>query len=138
MDKKPITWKNYISSSYWKGFSKKKLSDPDIACVICGRKKFTQYKVNSGKHKKGDLRRVLTLTLHHCNYDSLGVGMDNVIPLCRAEHMLIHDIERLSQKQPFWKKIYDIICAETAWAYEKAENLEVPSDFKEKQTRKKK
>lgn len=135
-EKKSISWEEYISSSYWKKFSKDKLSDIDVKCVICGRPKFTTYKVNSGKHKKGDKRKLLTLTLHHKDYNNLGVGEDNVIPLCRAEHSLIHDIERLAQSQPFWKKVYDMICEETEWGYEKAENLEVPLDFKEKKSRK--
>lgn len=134
-DLKSITWKEYISSPYWKRFSKKRLDDMDIECAICGKKKWSLYKKKTKKHKAGDKKRNVVLTLHHRNYKNLAVGEDDVIPICRGEHNLIHDIERMQNKHPVFKFIYNYICKHTAWGYEKAEEMLVPDDFVLKKTR---
>lgn len=135
---KVISWKDYMESPYWKRFSKKILDDPEVKCALCGKEKWSIYKVKTKKHKSGDKKRNVVLTLHHRDYFNLGVEEDNVIPLCRGEHNLIHDIERMTQKHPVFAFIYDYICTHTAWGYEKAESMEVPDDFVLKKTRVKK
>lgn len=135
---KSITWKDYIESPYWKRHSKKILDNMDIKCAICGKVKWSLYKKKTKKHKVGDKKRNVVLTLHHRSYNNLGVGEDNVIPICRGEHCLIHDIERMTKKSNVFKVVYDYIEEHTAWGYTKAENMLVPDDFVLKKTRVKK
>lgn len=135
---KSITWKDYISSPYWKRFSKKTLDDVDICCAICGKVKWSIYKKKTKKHKAGDKKRNVVLTLHHRSYKNLGVGEDDVIPICRSTHNFIHDLERMRTKHPAIQEAYDIVCEKTPWGYEKAESMEVPDDFVLKKTRVKK
>jgi len=133
-----ISWKDYISSNYWKRFSKKALAESDVACSVCGRKKYSEYKVNTKKKKKGDLKKDLVLTLHHTNYENLGCGCDSVIPMCRAEHDLIHTIERMRGINSLWEKVYQMILENTPWKYTPAKDLEVPDNFNEKKVKVKK
>lgn len=135
---KKISWKEYISSPYWKRYSKKILDDMDVACAICGKKKWSLYKKKTKKHKAGDKKRNVVLTLHHRSYDNLGIEQDDVIPICRGEHNLIHDIERMTNKSKVFKFVYDYIEEHTAWGYTKAESMLVPDDFVLKKTRVKK
>lgn len=135
---KKISWYEYISSPYWRRFSKSVLDDIDVECAITKKKKWSIYKKKTKKHKPGDKKRNLVLVLHHKNYHNLGVGEDDVIPLTRGIHNLIHDIEKMVNQHPVFKFIYEYICKHTAWDYEKATEIWVPDDFILKQTRKKK
>ncbi len=126
---KEILWKDYIESPYWRRFSKSVLDDKDVCCALCGRPKWAVYKRKTGKHNVGDKRRLIVLTLHHRDYLNLGVGEDNVIPICRGEHTLIHDIERMGSKSDMWKNTYKYICANSSWEYIPSDTLYVPDDF---------
>jgi hypothetical protein len=122
---KEISWADYISSPYWKRFSKKILDDMDVKCAITGKVKWSIYKKKTKKHKAGDKKRNVVLTLHHRTYTNLG-------------HNFIHDLERMCSKHPAIQEAYDIICKKTPWRYEKAETMMVPDDFVLKKTRVKK
>lgn len=124
-----ITHAQYIKSPYWNKFSKKILDCADVECAMCGRKKWSIYKVNTKKHKVGDKKRLIVLNLHHTSYKELGTGNDHVIPLCRRCHQLAHEIERAARTDAFWSSIYTKMLEETNWDYESAECYEVPDDF---------
>lgn len=135
---KEITHKQYVSSPYWKRFSKKILDDPEVECEMCHRKKWAIYKVNTKKHKKGDKRRLIVLNLHHTDYEDLGIGKDSVIPLCRRCHILSHDLERAGKQETFWGMVYDFLLNNSNWEFNSTEVYEVPDDFVLSQKRKSK
>ena len=124
-----ITHKEYVKSPYWRKFSKKVLDNPEVECEMCHRKKWSIYKRNTKKHKKGDKKRLIVLNLHHIDYDNLGIGKDHVIPLCRRCHILSHDIERAGRVDELWGKIYDFLKNISTWNYTSAEVFEVPDEF---------
>jgi len=124
-----ITHKEYVKSPYWRKFSKKILDDENVECEMCHRKKWSIYKKNTKKHKKGDKKRLIVLNLHHTDYENLGVGEDHVIPLCRRCHNLSHDIEKAGRIDTLWEKIYDFLINNSNWDYKKTESFEVPDTF---------
>ena len=124
-----ITHKEYISSPYWKRYSKKMLDDPEVCCAMCNRPKWATYKVNTKKHKKGDKRRLIVLNLHHVNYENLGEGKDNVLALCRRCHMLSHDIERAGKNGSFWSTVYQSLLDNSGWEFSPCDGFIVPDDF---------
>ncbi len=126
---KIITHKEYVKSPYWRNFSKKILDNPEVECEMCHRKKWSIYKRNTKKHKKGDKKRLIVLNLHHIDYKNLGVGEDNVIPLCRRCHSLSHDVERAGRADTFWGKVYDFLRNNSNWNYTSTEVFEVPDEF---------
>lgn len=111
--------KDYYKSKHWKNF-RKSLTEPiDAECEICHRKKWTTYKRNTKKYKKGDKRRLLVLVVHHLHYETLGnEERSDVLVLCRRCHNLLHDIERASHQAPF-DQIYTYIKSITKWDYQK-------------------
>jgi len=129
LEKKTITHKEYIKSPYWKRFSKKILDDPEVECAMCHRKKWSIYKRNTKKRKKGDKKRLIVLNLHHVDYEDLGEGRDHVIALCRRCHMLSHDLERAGQVEQLWAKVYDFLVKNSNWEFEHGDFYEVPVDF---------
>lgn len=135
---KQIKHSEYVKSPYWKKFSKEVLDDPEVECEMCHRKKWSIYKVNTKKHKKGDKRRLIVLNLHHTDYDDLGVGNDHVIALCRRCHMLSHDLERAGRLEVFWGLVYNTLLDNSSWEFKPAEWYEVPDDFKLSKPREKK
>jgi len=124
-----ITHKEYVTSPYWRKFSKKMLDDENVECAMCKRKKWSIYKVNTKKHKKGDKKRLIVLNLHHVNYKNLGIGEDDVLPLCRRCHSLSHDIERAGKSVPFWLLVYKTLLDKSGWRFEPTDKYEVPDDF---------
>jgi len=126
---KKITHAQYMQSPYWKSFSKKILDDENVECYICHRKKWSVYKKATKKHKIGDKKRLIVLTLHHINYDNLGTGKDNVIPICRRCHQLAHDIEKASHDNEVWVEVYKKLLEISKWEYTKPNFYEVPDDF---------
>ena len=139
-DKKPITHKVYMQSSYWSKLSREIRSDPDAKCAICGRPSYTVYKVGS---KKGKLRRLLTLQCHHIRYDNMSfpeLEKKDIITLCANCHSTAHDIQKLAKRFSIWEKVYQTLLDNSAWFYEENVKKEymVRSDFKIPQKRKKK
>jgi len=132
-----IKHSEYIKSPYWKKFSKKLLDDPDVECAMCKRPKWSIYKINTKKHKKGVKKRLIVLNLHHINYENLGVGEDNVLALCRRCHSLSHDIERAGRVEKFWKTVYHSLLENSSWEFTPTEMYEVPDGFVLSKTRKK-
>jgi len=124
-----ITHKEYVKSPYWRKFSKKILDDPEVECAMCHRKKWSVYKKNTKKHKKGDKKRLIVLNLHHTDYENLGIGEDHVIPLCRRCHALSHDLERAGRLETLWGKVYDYLVNNSSWDYTSTETYDVPDDF---------
>jgi hypothetical protein len=135
---KKINHKEYISSPYWRRFSKKILDDPEVECEMCHRKKWSIYKRNTKKHKTGDKKRLIVLNLHHTDYENLGVGEDHVIPLCRRCHSLSHDIERAGSIDTLWGIVYDFLINNSSWDYKQAGLYQVPDELVLSQKREKK
>jgi hypothetical protein len=63
--------KKYYKSKHWIKFRKVLLDDINAECEICNRKKWGIYKRNTKKHKVGDKKRLLILSVHHKNYNCL-------------------------------------------------------------------
>ena len=120
MDKK-TSLKNYYKSSHWRKFRDKLLNDIDVECEICHRKKWAIYKRATKKHKKGDKRRLIVLTVHHKTYKNLGhETREDVLVLCRNCHEIGHSLERSQHHSPEpFKKMYEYYKKLTKWDYEK-------------------
>lgn len=127
---KEITHAEYIKSPYWRKFSKSILDDPEVCCAICKRPKWSIYQKKTKKHKAGDKKRLIVLNLHHVNYENLGVGEDNVIPICRRCHILAHDLERAAKQSPeTFGEVYEHLKENTEWDFDPTEKYIVPDDF---------
>jgi len=113
--------KKYYSSSHWRKFRTSLTEDLDCKCEICKRPRWALYKVNTKKHKKGDRKRLLRLSVHHKNYRCLyNETRDDVMTLCTTCHDLMHALEKASQMNPnVYKEGYEFIKAKTGWDYEK-------------------
>jgi hypothetical protein len=144
MDKKPITHKIYMKSSWWKKVSKSLLDDPDVVCAICKRKRWSTWKKGSVKKKKkaGDKKRLLMMQCHHVKYDQMGTDKEteDIIVLCVQCHETAHIMQKKAKTTPAWDTLYKLLCKITAWKYEENVKKEylVPVDFVEPKERKKK
>ena len=116
-----ISLKAYYKSKHWRKFRSTLLDDINVECEICHRKKWSIYKRNTKKHKKGDKKRLITLSVHHKTYKNLGhENREDVLVLCRFCHDLSHSLERASIMSPDpYLKIYNLLKKLTKWNYEK-------------------
>jgi len=115
------TLKKYYSSSHWRKFRLALTEDLDAECEICHRKRWGVYKRDTKKHKKGDKKKLLRLSVHHKNYRHLYKETRNdVLTLCSTCHDLFHALEKASNMAPdVYKDIYEFAKAKTKWDYEK-------------------
>ena len=113
--------KNYYSSKHWKQFRDKYLKDFNVVCSVCHRRRWTLYKINTKKHKKGDSKRLLNFNIHHLNYDNLyNETSKDVIPLCKFCHDLCHTLERAAKmNNNVYGKVYDLLVSTTDWDYKR-------------------
>ena len=113
--------KAYYSSSHWKKFRLNLTDSTDCSCEICGRPRWAYYKVNTKKHKKGDRKRLLVMTVHHKTYETLGKEkLKDVMVLCRMCHEFAHTLQRLSVMAPdVYLNQYDKFKIDTDWDYTK-------------------
>lgn len=116
-----MTLKSYYSSKYWRSFRSSLLEDIDVKCEICGRPKWSIYKKTTKKHKPGDKKRLITLSVHHKTYKRLGhEKRSDVLCLCRFCHELGHSLQRASELKPdVYSHLYNSFKDTTAWDYEK-------------------
>lgn len=116
-----ITLKKYYSGSHWRKLRDGILSNFDVTCSICGRRRWTLYKVNTKKHKKGDRRRLLRFNLHHKTYKNLGgEHPKDLLPVCQHCHDLCHSIEKAARlNHNVYGPIYQLLLDTTSWEYEK-------------------
>ncbi|MDA3855875.1 MAG: hypothetical protein PF569_06435 [Candidatus Woesearchaeota archaeon] len=131
---KNISHAIYMKSNYWKKLSKLILDNPNVKCGICGKPRWSIYKVNTQKHKKGDKRRLLKLQCHHTSYEHMGVKeleILDIIPCCHSCHETGHTLHKLSKRTSAWSKVYDVLLKETSWRYEEniKKEYQVPDNF---------
>lgn len=115
------TLQQYYQSSHWKKFRKSLTDDINCKCEICERPRWTTYKRDTKKHKKGDRKRLLRISVHHKNYKHLyHETRDDVLTLCTTCHSIFHALEKASKMAPeIYKDIYELAKSKTNWNYEK-------------------
>jgi hypothetical protein len=142
MEKKKITHKDYMSSSHWTKKSKTLLSDPDLVCPICKRKRWGVWKLGSKKKKKkpGTPKLLIRFGCHHVSYQNLATPEEDkdILTLCYSCHDLAHTLHRMSKISIIWKKVYDLFCKLSVWEYYEEKEYFVPIDFIVKEPKKKK
>lgn len=113
-----MLWKDYIKSASWRKF-RKTLDTDDAACEICGKQKWSFYKVgaNKGHRKKKPNCKFNT---HHKNYNNLGrETRDDVLYLCVTCHTLFHSLEMASRTRGgIFTLMYTMVKEQTPWRYE--------------------
>ncbi len=116
-----MTLQKYYTTTHWRKFRNSLLQESNVECEICGRRGWTQYLKNTKKHKKGDKKRLITLSVHHKTYKNLGhENREDVLVLCRFCHDLSHSLERASIMSPNpYLKIYNLLKKLTKWDYAK-------------------
>lgn len=115
------TLQKYYSTSHWRKFRLALTEDMNCKCEICGRPRWTVYKRDTKKNKKGDRKRLLRLSVHHKNYRHLyHETRDDVLLVCNFCHELLHTLEKASNMAPdVYSFPYEWIKANTEWDYEK-------------------
>lgn len=115
-DLKKMSWKDYIKSRYWKNF-RKQFDTDDATCEICGREKWSFYKVGKrkGKRKK---KANCQFQVHHKRYILGEETKEDVMLLCRLCHEFFHLADTMSKtKGGVFTKIYEELKKETGWEY---------------------
>ncbi len=118
--KQQITLKEYYKTIHWVNFRKQLLNADDCECEICGRKRWSFYKIGA---KKGQRKRTpeLRFNIHHLHYKSLyKEKRSDVLVLCQFCHDLLHQLERASKLNPeVYESAYLIMKSNTKWEYQK-------------------
>ena len=116
-----MTLKQYYSSTHWRKFRVSLTEDQNAKCEICERPRWSIYKRDTKKNKKGDRKKLIRLSVHHKTYKRLGnEKRKDVMLLCTTCHDLVHALEKASKMAPeVYKDIYEFAKAKTDWDYEK-------------------
>ena len=115
-----MNWKEYMKTSWWKKYSATALKDKECVCKICGRERWSKYKINTGGHVKGDWKKHPSrFNVHHCNYDNLGNEQPgDTITICSGCHTTAHALYDVAKRSYGWRIVYAEFCKQNPkWSY---------------------
>ena len=116
---KKITLRQYYKTKHWAELRNKISYGDDAHCEICGAHRWSLYKIGP---KKGQRKPKCEhhLHLHHKSYDNMmNESRDDLMLLCDQCHKLGHMLQKMSNKNDMYKKMYEDFKKNTGWEYKK-------------------
>ena len=113
------TLREYYKTKHWKDLYFKYSLVDDAHCEICGARRYGIYKRGP---KKGQRKPKAEhhLHLHHKHYDNmLNEDRSDLMLLCDSCHKLGHQLQKMSNKNEMYKKMYADFKKKTGWDYKK-------------------
>ena len=115
--KKTLSLREYYKTDHWKRLRNKLAFGDDAHCEICGAHRWEVYKRGPKKGQRKS-KAVNHIHLHHKNYDNmLNEGKDDLMLLCNSCHKFGHTLERMKNKLPMYKDMYEQFKSKTGWDY---------------------
>lgn len=119
MAKKKKTLKQYYKTEHWKKLRNKISYRDDAQCEICGAHRWENYKIGPKKGQRKP-KSVNHLHLHHKHYDTmLNESRSDLMLLCDSCHKFGHMLEKMKNRHPMYKKMYDEFVKETGWQFKR-------------------
>ena len=115
--KKKQTLRQYYKTKHWTELRNKYAYGDDAECQICHCKRWENYKIGPKKGQRKP-KSVNQLHLHHKNYDRLGKEKrEDLMLLCDSCHKLGHQLQRMQNRFPLYKEMYEDFKKKTGWDY---------------------
>jgi hypothetical protein len=117
--KKKLTLKKYYKTKHWKKIRSDFAFGENACCEICGAKRWGVYKRGPKKGKRKP-KQEHHIHLHHKHYETLfEENRNDFMLLCDSCHKFGHMLEKLKNKNKFYKDIYIQFVKETGWEFKK-------------------
>jgi hypothetical protein len=116
---KKMTLRQYYKTKHWTQLRNKLAFGDDAACEICGAHRWEVYKIGKKKGQRKP-KAVNKIHLHHKNYDNMmNESKSDLMLLCDSCHKLGHMLQKMENRNDYYKDMYEDFKKKTGWDYKK-------------------